>query len=187
MADETNVNNANHEQPQPAPPAAMEPGPEITLKANDGGEFKIGLNFAKASGTLADNLDDLGDGDVLKSHIPLGNIDSANLAKVIEYLVHYKGAPPSEDLIAVGTFTDWDKAFLPKDTDELFVLTMAADYMGVSSLLHMCARHIATCIKGKTKEEIDAFMGVKVPLTKQQEEDARKHPAWVNDPCLVVK
>jgi S-phase kinase-associated protein 1 len=89
--------------------------------------------------------------------IPLPNVSSKILAKVIEYCKYHvdnqkstddKPATPEDEIKA------WDQDFVKVDQATLFDLILAANYLNIKSLLDLTCQTVADMIKGKTPEEI---------------------------------
>ena len=66
----------------------------ITLQSSDGETCKVDLDVAKESMTIKTMLEDLGiEGDREEEVVPLPNINSKILIKVIEWATHHKNNP----------------------------------------------------------------------------------------------
>ena len=120
----------------------------ITLKSSDGEEFEVEEAVAMESQTIRHMIED----DCADNGIPLPNVNSKILSKVIEYCnkhVHAAAAaaskaaddaasaaaavpPPSgEDL------KNWDADFVKVDQATLFDLILAANYLNIQGLLDL--------------------------------------------------
>jgi len=93
--------------------------------------------------------------------IPLCNVDTATLGKIIDYCRHHKGKQPelvskplrSRDLIDCGV-GKWDSEFVDIEQDMLFKLIGAGNYLDIESLLDLCCAKVASMIKGRTADEV---------------------------------
>ncbi|RDX70496.1 SKP1-like protein 1B, partial [Mucuna pruriens] len=140
---------------------------KITLKSSDGEAFEVDEAVALESQTIKHMIED----DCADSGIPLPNVTSKILAKVIEYCKkHVEAAnpdekPSDEDLKA------WDADFVKVDQATLFDLILAANYLNIKSLLDLTCQTVADMIKGKTPEEIRKTFNIKNDFTPEEEEE----------------
>ena len=161
----------------------------VKLRSSDNQLFVVGGEEADMSDTLKAMREDMGDdGD-----IPLPNVDSKALTKVIEYWKHKQAAKkpaaaaPSAEATpdaAIAT-SDADKAwvesYLDVDQATLFDLILAANYLNCKELLDMTCKAVANMIKGKTPEEIRKLFNIKNDFTPEEEEEVRKENQWAFD------
>ena len=161
----------------------------ITLKSSDGEEFEVEEAVAMESQTIRHMIED----DCADNGIPLPNVNSKILSKVIEYCnkhVHAAAAaaskaaddaasaaaavpPPSgEDL------KNWDADFVKVDQATLFDLILAANYLTIKGLLDLTCQTVADMIKGKTPEEIRKTFNIKNDFTPEEEEEIRRENQW---------
>ena len=164
----------------------------ITLKSSDGEEFEVEEAVAMESQTIRHMIED----DCADNGIPLPNVNSKILSKVIEYCnkhVHAAAAaaskaaddaasaaaavpPPSgEDL------KNWDADFVKVDQATLFDLILAANYLNIKGLLDLTCQTVADMIKGKTPEEIRKTFNIKNDFTPEEEEKVRKENEWCEE------
>merc|ERR1712083_231818 len=84
------------------------------------------------------------------------------LEQVLKYLGHHKGKQPEEIAKPIRSVEmerivadPWDAEFVNGMSKKMiFQVILAANYMDVTSLLHLGSAKIATLIKGKSPEEI---------------------------------
>ncbi|KAL6289540.1 hypothetical protein ACE6H2_007050 [Prunus campanulata] len=149
---------------------------KITLKSDDGEIFKVEEAVAMQSQTIKHMMED----DCADGTIPLPNVTSNILAKVIEYCRKHK------DILTKATDGDnkedilksWDAEFVKVDQDTLYDLIMAANYLNIKSLLDLILQTVANMIKGKTPEEIRETFNIKNDFTPEEEEAIRKENQW---------
>ena len=129
--------------------------PFIKLQSSDGEIFEVDAEAAKASVILepmCENLDD----DV-KEVIPLPNVNSTILNKVIQWLTHHKDdapVPENDQHNRTEDMSSWDADFVKVDNETLYELVLAANYLDIKGLVDVTCKTIANKIKGKTPEEI---------------------------------
>ncbi|KAI9076982.1 hypothetical protein K1719_041058 [Acacia pycnantha] len=152
----------------------------VTLRSNDDEEFDIPMNVASQSELVKNMLDDLGDSKV----VPLNNVNSAILAKVIEYCKKHAestakdGEAANDAGGAEELLKRWEAEFLKLDYDLLVEIVLAANYMDIKSLYDLCCQAIADKIKNKTPEEIRRIFNVENDFSPYEEAQVRKENEW---------
>ncbi|KAL2636363.1 hypothetical protein R1flu_007842 [Riccia fluitans] len=111
--------------------------------------------------------------------IPLPNVSSKILSKVIEYCKYHvensknrddKPATPEDEIKL------WDADFVKVDQATLFDLILAANYLNIKNLLDLTCQTVADMIKGKTPEEIRKTFNIKNDFTPEEEEEDTPPP-----------
>ncbi|KAI5651153.1 hypothetical protein M9H77_37158 [Catharanthus roseus] len=122
---------------------------KIVFKSSDGKLFEVDEEVAKHSITIK-NLLDGGYEDT--DFIPIPNIKSTVLAKVIEYCkIHVEAA---------NALRSFDAEFVKVDQQSLFELVSAADFLYIQGLVDLTGSAITDTINGKTPEEIRERFGI---------------------------
>lgn len=158
---------------------------KITLKSSDGEEFVVDEQVAMESQTIRHMIED----DCAENGIPLPNVTSKILSKVIEYCkkhVDSTTAAPAEVAAAAGASSktvdeelkQWDQDFVKVDQATLFDLILAANYLNIKGLLDLTCQTVADMIKGKTPEEIRKTFNIKNDFTPEEEEEVRRENQW---------
>ncbi|THU69378.1 hypothetical protein C4D60_Mb08t13780 [Musa balbisiana] len=153
---------------------------KVTLKSSDGEEFEVAEAAAMESQTIRHMIED----GCAESGIPLPNVTSRILAKVIEYCnKHVDASSKSGEDGATGSVADedlkaWDAEFVKVDQATLFDLILAANYLNIKSLLDLTCQTVADMIKGKTPEEIRKTFNIKNDFTPEEEEEIRRENQW---------
>ncbi|KAB2603197.1 SKP1-like protein 1A [Pyrus ussuriensis x Pyrus communis] len=137
---------------------------KITLKSSDNEMFEVEEVVAMESQTIKHMVEDGCAGNA----IPLPNVTSAILAKVIEYCRKHR-----EDEGA--TAADGEKNI---DQNTLYDLIMAANYLDIKGLLDLTCQTVADMIKGKTPEQIRTTFNIKNDFTPEEEETIRRENQW---------
>jgi S-phase kinase-associated protein 1 len=163
----------------------------ITLKSSDGEEFEVEEAVAMESQTIRHMIED----DCADNGIPLPNVNSKILSKVIEYCnkhVHAaaaaaragaddSGANNSSAPTTAASGEDlknWDADFVKVDQATLFDLILAANYLNIKGLLDLTCQTVADMIKGKTPEEIRKTFNIKNDFSPEEEEEIRRENQW---------
>nr|GEV50262.1 SKP1-like protein 1B [Tanacetum cinerariifolium] len=105
----------------------------IVLKSSDGETFKLDEMVALESQTIKHMIED----ECADTVIPLPNVTSRILSKVIEYCKKHAEAPKTEDKVAEEDLKSFDTDFVKVDQGTLFDLILAANYLNIKSLLDL--------------------------------------------------
>ncbi|OVA09356.1 SKP1 component [Macleaya cordata] len=147
---------------------------KVTLKSSDGETFDVDEAVALESQTIKHMIED----DCADNGIPLPNVTSKILAKVIEYCKKHVESPKGDDRSADEDLKSWDAEFVKVDQATLFDLILAANYLNIKSLLDLTCQTVADMIKGKTPEEIRKTFNIKNDFTPEEEEEVRRENQW---------
>ena len=105
--------------------------------------------------------------------IHLKNINYRELCKIVKYLKYHQEDHKDTEI------KDFDKQFCDIPRTELFVLTNAANFLSVKTLLDLLCKTIAEMIRGKKVEEIREILNIKNDYTKVEEDKIRKENEWI--------
>ncbi|XP_023553541.1 SKP1-like protein 1A [Cucurbita pepo subsp. pepo] len=152
----------------------MSSSKKITLKSSDGESFEIDEVVALESQTIRHMIED----DCADNGIPLPNVTSKILAKVIEYSHKHVDASSADPRVSEEDLKAWDRDFVNVDQATLFDLILAANYLNIKSLLDLTCQTVADMIKGKTPEEIRKTFNIKNDFTPEEEEEVRRENQW---------
>merc|ERR1711964_864991 len=117
----------------------------------------VPLEAACLSTLVKNMVDDSGTDE----EIPLPNVKTAILSKVIDYCKFHQDTPYEEimkplkstNLVECGV-SEWDAEYVNIEQEILFELILAANYLDIRSLLDLACAKVASMIKGKNTEEI---------------------------------
>ncbi|PIN04559.1 SCF ubiquitin ligase, Skp1 component [Handroanthus impetiginosus] len=154
----------------------------IVLRSSDGELFEVEEEVALESQTIKHMIED----NCADNSIPVPNVTSKILAKVIEYCKrHVEAAAKSTadgtltaDKVADDDLKAFDTEFVKVDQGTLFDLILAANYLNIKGLLDLTCQTVADMIKGKTPEEIRKTFNIKKDFTPEEEEEVRRENAW---------
>ncbi|XP_071503508.1 S-phase kinase-associated protein 1-like [Diadema setosum] len=160
--------------------------PNIKLQSSDGEVFEVDVEVARQSVIIKTMLEDLGMDEDDDDAIPLPNVNSTILKKVLHWCHYHKDdPPPPEDDENREKRTDdicpHDQEFLKVDQGTLFELILAANYLDIKGLLDATCKTVANMIKGKTSEEIRKTFNIKNDFTPAEEEQVRKENSWCEE------
>lgn len=132
--------------------------------SKEGDSFPVPLTVATMSELVKSMMDednedddeDGGDGGGNAPEIPLPNVKSEVLKKVIEFCDHHLGEPmteiekPLKSQNMADVVQKWYADFVDLEQVLLFELILAANYMDIKPLLDLTCATVASMIKGKT-------------------------------------
>ncbi|KAM7257763.1 hypothetical protein ACFE04_013504 [Oxalis oulophora] len=149
---------------------------KIVLKSSDGETFEVDESVALESQTIKLLIED----DCAGTEIPIPNVSSKILSKVIEYCKKHTETSKGKDST---TYVDdelksWDAVFVKVDQSTLLELILAANYLEVKSLLDLTCQAVADMMKDKTPEEIRKLFNITNDFTPEEEEEIRRENQW---------
>ncbi|XP_011047805.1 PREDICTED: SKP1-like protein 1B [Populus euphratica] len=141
----------------------------LKLKTSDNEVFEVEEKAALQSGIIKGMVED---GYSTDDAIPLFNVEKKTLVKIVEWLKKHASDASKDEL------EKWDADFVDVDTDSLYDLLLASNYLSVEVLLGQLVQKVADMIKGKQPEEIRKLFNIKNDFTPEEEEEIRKDNAW---------
>uniref|UniRef100_A0A6T9E8N6 Uncharacterized protein n=1 Tax=Noctiluca scintillans TaxID=2966 RepID=A0A6T9E8N6_NOCSC len=159
-------------------------GELLKLKSSQGEVFEVEPEVACMSTLIKNMVDDSGTDE----EIPLPNVKTAVLSKVIDYCKYHKDNPAEEIqkplkstiLVECGV-SEWDAEYVNIDQEVLFEIILAANYLDIKSLLDLTCAKVASLIKGKTTEEIRKQFNIVNDFTPEEEAQVREENRWCED------
>jgi S-phase kinase-associated protein 1 len=152
----------------------------ITLVSSDGDKYQISEKAARRSQLIKGIIDDYPD----DPEVPLHNVKSHILQKIIAYLEYYKDAEPKEieKPLPSNNFNEcveaWDYQFIDLELDLIFEIILAANYMDIKPLMELASSKVASIIKGKSPEEIRKTFNIQNDFTPEEEAQIREENQW---------
>eukprot|EP00933_Yihiella_yeosuensis_P035309 TRINITY_DN2882_c1_g1_i1.p1 TRINITY_DN2882_c1_g1~~TRINITY_DN2882_c1_g1_i1.p1 ORF type:complete len:194 (-),score=45.58 TRINITY_DN2882_c1_g1_i1:140-634(-) len=159
-------------------------GELLKLRSSQGEVFEVDPEVACMSTLIKNMVDDSGTDE----EIPLPNVKTAILSKVIDYCKFHKENPPEEihkplksvSLLECGV-SHWDDEYVNIEQEVLFELILAANYLDIKSLLDLTCAKVASMIKGKNTEEIRKQFNIVNDFTPEEEAQVREENRWCED------
>ncbi|OQR98579.1 S-phase kinase-associated protein 1A [Achlya hypogyna] len=159
---------------------------KVNLVSQDGDSFELARAVACMSELVKTMIaDEQDDEDV--QEIPLPNVKSTVLSKVIEFCSHHHNNPmqeiekPLRSSDMHDVVSEWDASFVDIEQDLLFELILAANYMDIKSLLDLACAKVASMIKGKTPQEIRETFNITNDFTPEEESQIREENKWCEE------
>uniref|UniRef100_A0A0E0EQ36 SKP1-like protein n=1 Tax=Oryza meridionalis TaxID=40149 RepID=A0A0E0EQ36_9ORYZ len=105
--------------------------------------------------------------------IPLPNVASPILARVVDYLARHAAAMDDDGL------DRFDRDFLAGvDQDTLFDLLLAANYLQADGLLDLACKKVVAMMTGMSPEQMREIFHIVNDLTPEEEKEIREDIAW---------
>ncbi|KAG6854587.1 suppressor of kinetochore protein mutant [Blastosporella zonata] len=158
----------------------------VVLVTSDNETFNTDKDIVERSVLIKNMLE----GKFRYQPIPLPNVSSSVLKKVLEYCEHHRGEPlPAADAESnqdetrkrTTDISEWDQKFITVDQEMLFEIILAANYLDIKSLLDVGCKTVANMIKGKTPEEIRKLFNIVNDFTPEEEAQIKKENEWAED------
>lgn len=155
----------------------------VKLVSSEGDKLEVDVQAAKMSVLLATMIDDGGTDD----EIPIANVNTRTLKKVIEYCKMHVNSPPAEidkplrSAYLTNLVSKEDYEFIDVDNEQLFELIMAANFLNIKPLLDLASAKVASLIKGRSVEEIRTMFNIQNDFTPEQEAQVREENKWCED------
>ena len=156
----------------------------IKLVIKEGKEIELTKKAAELSEVLKTAINDYPN----EASFPLEDIDEKNGEKIKEFLTHFNGVAPAEIEKPITSnemknLTDeWSANFVDKmSMEELVNLTVAANYMGINSLLDLCCAKVASLCKDKNEEEIFKTFNITEQFTEEEKNKIKEENKWIDE------
>ena len=179
----------------------------ISIQSSDGDNFKVDSDAAKKSVTIQTMLEDLGveannEEDEVKEVLPLPNIDSEVLRKVIDWCEQHKNDPEPEKeeeskdgerkQKQIVKLEGWDEEFMstinyinkqgPSITLDIII---AANYLHVQGLIDITTMEVARKMENKTPEQIRELFKLENDLEIHDDETKDDDTMETNKRCDI--
>ncbi|KRX17396.1 S-phase kinase-associated protein 1 [Trichinella nelsoni] len=178
----------------------------VNVVSGDGKVFEVDIKAIQLSKTVKTMLEGSlcfdGEQNIVEA-IPLPNVCSAVLEKILLYCEHHKNDVPEEvknaktkeeetnneeeqtnvnfKEVEEEEMSEWDSEFLDVEQSTLLDIILAANYLEIKSLLDIACLSVAKMMKGKSAEEIRRTFNIKNDFTPEEEEQIRRENAWCEE------
>jgi len=154
----------------------------LKLKSAESEIFNVPLKIAQMSELVKAMVQ-----DETAEEIPLLNVKSNVLKKVVEYMRYHAENPPKEiekplkSPNMAEVVSQWDADFVDVDQELLFELILAANYMDIKQLLDLTCAKVASMIKGKNPEQIRRTFNIVNDFTPEEEAAVIAENKWAEE------
>ena len=157
---------------------------EIKIIVKEGKEILIPKKAAELSELLKGAINDY----PKETSFPLNELDEKNGELIKEYLTHFNGEAPKEIEKPISSnemknLTDeWSSTFIDKiSLEDLTNLTVAANYMGINSLLDLCCAKVSTLCKDKNEDEIFKLFKITETFSEEEKNKIKNENKWIEE------
>jgi len=154
----------------------------LKLKSAENEIYAVPLKIAQMSELIKAMVQ-----DETAEEIPLLNVKTAVLKKVVEYMRYHAENPPKEiekplkSPNMAEVVSQWDADFVDVDQELLFELILAANYMDIKPLLDLTCAKVASMIKGKNPEQIRRTFNIVNDFTPEEEAAVIAENKWAEE------
>ncbi|SMN19712.1 similar to Saccharomyces cerevisiae YDR328C SKP1 Evolutionarily conserved kinetochore protein that is part of multiple protein complexes [Maudiozyma saulgeensis] len=169
----------------------------VVLVSGEGEKFTVEKKIAERSLLLKNYLNDMHDNNVDSDSdaededdedeivMPVPNVRSSVLQKVIEWAEHHKNSnfpdDDDDDSRKSAPVDTWDREFLKVDQEMLYEIILAANYLNIKPLLDAGCKVVAEMIRGRSPEEIRRTFNIVNDFTPEEEAAIRRENEWAED------
>ncbi|PHT62841.1 hypothetical protein T459_33306 [Capsicum annuum] len=146
----------------------------VKLKSNDDKEFEVEEAAVIQSEMIKNMIED----GCATSVIPLPNIDSKTLIKVIEYLNKHINMGKAAETGEEDDLKEFDEQFVNMGWEELFDVIMAANYLNIHELMELCCQSAADRLKNKSVRAVREMLKITNDLTEEEEQEIINDAPW---------
>ena len=156
----------------------------IKIITKEGKEFTLSKKSCELSELLKSAINDY----PTETSYPLNELDEKNAELIKEFLSHFNGEAPKEiekpiQSNEMKNLTDeWSSNFIDKiPLEDLTNLTVAANYMGINSLLDLCCAKVATMCKDKNEDEILKMFKISETFNEEEKNKIKSENKWIEE------
>mmetsp|Transcript_69622 Transcript_69622/g.96809 ORF Transcript_69622/g.96809 Transcript_69622/m.96809 type:complete len:162 (+) Transcript_69622:61-546(+) len=154
---------------------------KVKLVSQEGEIIEVDEEVTMKSTLIKNMIEDSGTDE----DIPLPNVKTAVLKKVLAYCEQYKTENPPEiekplkSTNLAEVVPEFDAKYIEiENLEEIFDIILAANYLDIKPLLDLSCAKIASLIKGKTPEEIRKTFNIQNDFTPEEEAQIREENKW---------
>jgi len=154
---------------------------QIVLVSKEGDRFQSTSRLANMSSLIKNIVEE----EMTDEVIPLHQISSNMLSKMLEFAQHHSYLPPEPPkkpvpVNFVGAVEDpWDENWVKSlSEDQLIEMIKAANFLDFKSVFDLCACYTASLFKGKSIEELRAKYGIQEEFTEAEEARIKQENPW---------
>lgn len=150
-----------------------------TITLISGGDDKQKFELTLKQAKLAQLIQTMITGDKTAKEFPCPQVPAETLKNIVEYLKHHDGVQPEALPCPVRSIhmnqicsDEWDAKFIDNfEKKAIFEIILAANYLDITSLLHLGCAKIATLIKQLDQKEINRIIDEEEKYRRQHAND----------------
>lgn len=150
---------------------------KLKLVSQEGDIIEVDKEVAAQLSLIKDLVEDTNADET----IPIPNIKTQVLRKVLEYCEKHKAENPSkgEKSLEGSDLAEFDWKYIDiENQEEIFDIIEAANYLDVKPLLELSQAKVASLMKGKSPEEIRKVFNIKSDYTPEEEAQMKPENNW---------
>jgi S-phase kinase-associated protein 1 len=140
---------------------------------------------------VRESIAEVEDDDEQIPDIPIMNVKSAVLSKVIDYCNHYGVEPMTEITTPLSSakledlVQPWYADYCKVEQNMLFELVTAANFLNIKSLLDLTCLAVSIYIKGKNQDELRRIFNIPAEFSEEEQAQIAEENAWTDKPETV--
>jgi S-phase kinase-associated protein 1 len=165
--------------------------------SNDDRKFTVPKSAARLAALVNDifaNEEEDDDEPDENAEIPLPNVDSKVLEKIIEFCIHYvkvEAMTPIQTPLKSNSLGDIVQEYYANfvtdiDRNLLFDLVAAANFMDIKPLLDLTCLAVSILIKGKSATELRQMFNLSSEYTAEERELMERENEWADQPAAAA-
>jgi len=160
---------------------------QVKLVSQEGKTFEVEKRVAEMSELVKSMISEDSDSESDQDEIPLPNVTSQTLTKVLEFCEHHCAEPlcEIEKPLTSASMSDvvqaWYAKFVDVERDALFELIAAANYLDIKPLFNLTTATLALLMRGKDVEGLRATFGIENDFTPEEEAMVREENKWCEE------
>eukprot|EP01036_Dinobryon_divergens_P022488 gene22488-30749_t len=155
----------------------------VFLVSSDSEKFEVPIEIAEMSKYLKEMIDPTTEE---AQEIPVTDVSTPILSKVIEFLKNHKLQPmneirkPLQSANMAEAVQEWYANFITVGVTQevLFDLILAANYLDIKPLLELSCATVASLIDRKSPDEIRTLFGIEGEFVQVDEQQVREQNNW---------
>ena len=157
---------------------------KVKLVTQEGEKIEVEKSIITLSVLVKSMLEDAGN----EEEIPLPNVKSVILKKIIEFCSHVKETKivpeiekPLKSSILAECVDPWFASYIEVEQETLFEIILAANYLDIKSLIELGCAAVAAMMKGKTPEQIRQLFHIENDFTPEEEAQIQNENKWAEE------
>ena len=158
--------------------------PKVRLVSQEGEKIEVEKSVIGLSILVKSMLEEAN----TEEEIPLPNVKSAILKKIIEFCAHVKETKlipeiekPLKSYVLSECVDKWFADYINVDKETLFEIILAANYLDIKSLIDLGCALVAIMMKDKSVEQIREMFHIQNDFTPEEEQQIINENKWADD------
>ncbi|KXJ72256.1 hypothetical protein RP20_CCG018464 [Aedes albopictus] len=146
--------------------------PQIKLQSEDEQILEVSPKIYKCLNTINSMLDDPFRTAKIEEAIPVPNVSTSSLEKVLEWAeYHIDDEPLEENDGCIPVISEWERQFLQVEKNVLIELVLASEYLGIQRLLDITNTAVVDFIKNEPPRNVEDSTTMDDDFVVEQQEN----------------